>query len=83
MCLTRLRFLAGTRDAFPVGAVVVSASFVDQCWSERIRHENGAAALFAAVLMMLAGCNTIEGAGKDVKSAGAAVERAADKTKPH
>jgi len=32
---------------------------------------------------MLAGCNTVEGAGKDVKAGGAAVERAADKAKPN
>ena len=29
----------------------------------------------------LAGCNTVEGAGKDIKAGGAAVERAADKAK--
>jgi predicted small secreted protein len=40
--------------------------------------------LFAgAVLAVLLGaCNTIEGAGKDVKATGAAVERAADDAKP-
>ncbi len=31
----------------------------------------------------LAGCNTIEGAGKDVKAAGGAIEKAAEKTKPY
>jgi entericidin B len=30
----------------------------------------------------LAGCNTVEGAGKDVKATGAAVEKAADDSKP-
>ena len=30
----------------------------------------------------LAGCNTIEGVGKDVKAAGGAIEKAADKSKP-
>jgi predicted small secreted protein len=29
------------------------------------------------------GCNTIEGMGKDVKAAGGAVEKAAEKTKPY
>ena len=29
-----------------------------------------------------AGCNTVEGIGKDVKATGAAVEKAADKAKP-
>jgi entericidin B len=30
----------------------------------------------------LAACNTVEGAGKDVKATGAAVEKAADGAKP-
>jgi predicted small secreted protein len=42
-----------------------------------------AALVVAAVMGMLAGCNTVEGAGKDVKATGAAVERAADKAKPN
>ena len=33
--------------------------------------------------VVCAGCNTIEGAGKDVKATGSAVERAADKSKPY
>jgi entericidin B len=36
-----------------------------------------AAAAFAA------GCNTIEGVGKDVKAAGSSVEKAAAKNKPY
>jgi predicted small secreted protein len=44
--------------------------------------KTAAAALVAAALM-LAGCNTIEGAGKDVKATGSAVEKAADKAKPY
>ena len=36
--------------------------------------------VFGAVL---AGCNTIEGAGKDVKAAGTAVEKAASKNKSY
>jgi predicted small secreted protein len=36
--------------------------------------------VFGAVL---AGCNTIEGAGKDVKAAGGAVEKAAKSTKTY
>ena len=31
----------------------------------------------------LAGCNTIEGAGKDVKAAGGAIEKAAGKNKTY
>ena len=38
--------------------------------------------LVLAVLSVLDGCNTIEGAGKDVKATGSAVERAADDAKP-
>jgi entericidin B len=30
----------------------------------------------------LAACNTVEGAGKDVKATGAAVEKAAEESKP-
>lgn len=38
-----------------------------------------AAAAFATTLTA---CNTVEGAGKDVKATGQAVENAADKAKP-
>jgi len=31
---------------------------------------------------LLAGCNTIEGVGKDVKATGEAIEKSAEKTKP-
>jgi entericidin B len=41
-----------------------------------------AAFLAAAVLSLTAGCNTMEGAGKDVQAGGRAVERAADKANP-
>jgi len=37
----------------------------------------------AAFTAGLAACNTIEGAGKDVKAAGGAVEKAAQKTKTY
>jgi entericidin B len=40
-------------------------------------------ALLALMMLMTAGCNTVEGAGKDVKATGQAVERAADKAKPN
>jgi predicted small secreted protein len=33
--------------------------------------------------LAVAGCNTIEGAGKDVKAAGGAIEKAAEKTKSY
>ena len=39
--------------------------------------------LLAAMLLLLSGCNTVEGAGKDVKATGAAVEKAADKAKTY
>ncbi len=40
------------------------------------------AALFAlaGLVLGLAGCNTVEGVGKDVQSGGKAIENAADKT---
>jgi entericidin B len=42
------------------------------------------AALFAlsGIALGLAACNTVEGAGKDVKATGAAIEKAADSAKP-
>jgi entericidin B len=39
------------------------------------------AAILAVFALSLAACNTIEGAGKDVKAAGAAVEKTARDTK--
>jgi entericidin B len=41
------------------------------------------AVLVAGMMMMVAGCNTVEGAGKDVKAGGQTIERAADKAKPN
>lgn len=38
--------------------------------------------LSAALLGLLAGCNTMEGVGQDVQAGGKAVERAADKHNP-
>jgi predicted small secreted protein len=37
----------------------------------------------AALVLGAAGCNTIEGFGKDVKAAGGGIEKAAEKTKPY
>ena len=37
----------------------------------------------AGLAVVVGGCNTIEGAGKDVKATGQAVENAADKAKPN
>ncbi len=39
----------------------------------------GFAAVAVLIVASLAACNTIEGAGKDVKAAGTAVEKAAKK----
>ena len=33
--------------------------------------------------LVAAGCNTVEGAGKDIKATGQAVEKAAEKSKPY
>ncbi|MEO8674556.1 MAG: entericidin A/B family lipoprotein [Casimicrobiaceae bacterium] len=40
------------------------------------------AAACAVLLSLATGCNTIEGAGKDVKATGSAIERTADESKP-
>ncbi len=42
------------------------------------------AALLASsgVVLALAACNTVEGAGKDIKATGAAIEKAAESAKP-
>jgi predicted small secreted protein len=39
--------------------------------------------LLSCLGLAVTGCNTIEGAGKDVKAAGGAVEKAASKSKPY
>jgi predicted small secreted protein len=39
-------------------------------------------ALLGIFAISVSGCNTVEGAGKDVKATGAAVEKAADSAKP-
>ena len=39
--------------------------------------------LLSCLGLAATGCNTIEGAGKDVKAAGGAVEKAASKSKPY
>ena len=38
--------------------------------------------LVSMFALSLSACNTVEGAGKDVKATGAAVEKAADEAKP-
>ncbi len=38
-------------------------------------------ALLLVTTLMLAGCNTLQGAGKDIQKAGEAIERAAKKDK--
>jgi len=40
-------------------------------------------AVIAALALAATGCNTIEGAGKDIKAAGSTVEKAANKAKPY
>jgi predicted small secreted protein len=39
-------------------------------------------AIASLSILSLTACNTVEGAGKDVQATGAAVERAAERTKP-
>jgi entericidin B len=45
--------------------------------------KTAAATLLAVMMMLVAGCNTVEGAGKDVSASGKAIEKAADKAKPN
>jgi predicted small secreted protein len=37
--------------------------------------------LLVIAALVLAGCNTVEGMGKDIKQAGSSIEKAADKSK--
>jgi predicted small secreted protein len=37
----------------------------------------------AGAVAVTAGCNTVEGMGKDIKAAGGGIEKAAEKTKPY
>ena len=45
--------------------------------------KTAAATLLAAMMLLVVGCNTVEGAGKDVSAGGKAIEKAADKAKPN
>jgi predicted small secreted protein len=45
--------------------------------------KSATAALLALMMMLVAGCNTVEGAGKDVKAGGQAIEKSADKAKTY
>jgi entericidin B len=38
---------------------------------------------FAIVAMAITGCNTVEGAGKDIKAGGQAIEKAAERSKSY
>ena len=42
-----------------------------------------ALAVLAGFVLGISACNTVEGAGKDVKAAGQGIENAADKTKKY
>jgi entericidin B len=37
----------------------------------------------AGLIVVVAGCNTVEGAGKDIKAGGAAIEKSADQAKKY
>jgi predicted small secreted protein len=66
----------------------VARAVHDRLRSTLTQHSKGiimktlATLLALATLAVLTGCNTVEGAGKDVKATGAAVEKAADSAKP-
>jgi predicted small secreted protein len=78
-----MRSRAGTRRAFVARRQRVPRCSTFDLTAKGLDMKKATAALITAALMMLAGCNTIEGAGKDVKATGSAVERAADKAKPY
>ena len=40
-------------------------------------------AALVGIVISVSACNTVEGAGKDVKAAGTGIEKAADKAKPY
>jgi predicted small secreted protein len=40
-------------------------------------------AIIGVTVCATTGCNTVEGAGKDIKAAGGAVEKAAEKTRSY
>jgi len=40
-------------------------------------------AALVGIVIGVSACNTVEGAGKDVKAAGTGIEKAADKAKPY
>jgi predicted small secreted protein len=44
--------------------------------------KNVALLALAGLALVAAGCNTVEGVGRDVKATGNAIEKAADKAKP-
>jgi predicted small secreted protein len=44
-------------------------------------HKLAAVLAIAAMTGLAAGCNTVEGVGKDIKATGSAVEKAADNAK--
>ncbi|MDX2143559.1 MAG: entericidin A/B family lipoprotein [Rhodospirillaceae bacterium] len=49
--------------------------------SNSIKHIVGLLVSGAVIVIGLSACNTIEGAGQDIKSTGKAIERTADKNK--
>ena len=48
-----------------------------------LRPSPGTSSSLIAFVFVLAGCNTVEGVGKDVKATGQAIEKAADKNKTY
>jgi predicted small secreted protein len=81
MRLMPLRLRAAMRRAF-VGIAATRSRFPHARPREK-GFDMKTAAPVAAAMMMLAGCSTIEGAGKDAMVAGSAVEVAAGKAKPN
>jgi predicted small secreted protein len=61
-------------------ALVWAQSFLNTPWEYEMKTVM--TILLVAFATSLTACNTVEGAGKDVKATGAAVEKAADQAKP-
>ncbi|MBS0271836.1 MAG: entericidin A/B family lipoprotein [Proteobacteria bacterium] len=48
----------------------------------KVTYKTANVMIVVAIPLFLFGCNTMEGAGTDIKEAGKALERSADKNKP-
>jgi predicted small secreted protein len=64
----------------------ISSTCVDSCSNprrEKMLKKLVALLALAGLTVVVAGCNTVEGAGKDIKAGGAAIEKSADQAKKY